>query len=98
VRTATRLGGISAADGSSGQKDLLRTANLTITEVCHLVGFTSLGSFSARFKELVGASPSAYQKEQAERGGPPKVPGCVVLMWSGAAVGDGLRQRAGMDR
>jgi AraC-like DNA-binding protein len=74
-------------------KELLRTANLTITEVCHLVGFTSLGSFSARFKELVGTSPSAYQKEQAERGGPPKVPGCVVLMWSGAAVGDGLRRR-----
>jgi AraC-like DNA-binding protein len=39
-------------------KDLLRTANLTITEICLLVGFESLGSFSSRFRELVGATPS----------------------------------------
>jgi AraC-like DNA-binding protein len=30
-------------------KDLLRSANLTVTEVCMLVGFSSLGSFSAFF-------------------------------------------------
>lgn len=34
-------------------KDLLRSANLTVTEICMLVGFSSLGSFSARFSELV---------------------------------------------
>ena len=28
-------------------KDLLRSANLTVTEVCMLVGFSSLGSFSS---------------------------------------------------
>jgi AraC-like DNA-binding protein len=39
-------------------KDLLRRANLTVTEVCMLVGFSSLGSFSTRFSELVGMSPS----------------------------------------
>lgn len=38
-------------------KDLLRGANLTVTEICHLVGFSSLGSFSARFRELVGCPP-----------------------------------------
>jgi hypothetical protein len=65
--------------------------NLTVTEVCHLVGFASLGSFSVRFKELVGMSPSAYQAETARRGGPPPIPGCVVLMWSGVAARDGLR-------
>ena len=32
-------------------KDLLRSANLTVTEVCLLVGFSSLGSFSSRFSE-----------------------------------------------
>ena len=34
--------------------ELLRSANLTVTEICHLVGFTSLGTFSARFAELTG--------------------------------------------
>src|SRR5690349_4239395 len=68
-------------------QELLRTANLTVTEVCHLVGFTSLGSFSARFKELVGTSPSEFQR----RGGRPPIPGCFVLMWSGVAAADGLR-------
>ena len=36
--------------------ELLRSANLTVTEICHLVGFTSLGTFSARFAELTGMS------------------------------------------
>lgn len=60
-------------------QELLRTANLTVTEVCHLVGCTSLGSFSSRFTELVGMSPSAYQRA-AHRSGPPPIPGCYVLM------------------
>src|SRR5688572_1323882 len=38
-------------------KHLLRSANLTVTEVCLLVGFSSLGSFSSRFSELVGMPP-----------------------------------------
>ena len=64
-------------------KDLLRSANLTVTEVCYLVGFASLGSFSARFREVVGVSPSAYREEAVRRGGPPPIPGCFVLMFSG---------------
>jgi AraC-like DNA-binding protein len=62
--------------------ELLRTANLTITEVCFLVGFSSLGSFSSRFAELTGSSPSEYQRRATGDGRPPPVPGCVVLMWS----------------
>src|SRR5205807_3374886 len=42
-------------------QDLLRATNVTVTEVCMLVGFSSLGSFSTRFRERVGVSPSAYQ-------------------------------------
>jgi AraC-like DNA-binding protein len=60
-------------------QDLLRATNLTVTEICHLVGFSSLGSFSSRFRDLVGVSPSAYQAKYAEVG-PPKVPGCYVFM------------------
>lgn len=50
-----------------------------MTEVCHLVGYTSLGSFSSRFRELVGVTPSAYQAEFAAIGAP-RIPGCFVLM------------------
>jgi transcriptional regulator GlxA family with amidase domain len=69
-------------------QELLGTANLTVTEVCMLVGFASLGAFSARFREVTGESPSAYRRRLVAEGGPPPVPGCFVLMWSGA----GMRQ------
>jgi AraC-like DNA-binding protein len=61
--------------------ELLRSANLTVTEICHLVGFTSLGTFSTRFAELTGMSPTAYRREAARRGGPAPIPGCFALMW-----------------
>jgi len=60
-------------------QDLLRGANLTVTEVCMLVGFASLGSFSSRFRQLVGESPLAYRNRWAARGGA-RVPGCYVFM------------------
>jgi AraC-like DNA-binding protein len=63
-------------------KTLLRTANLSVTEICLLVGFASLGSFSARFRALVGQSPSDYRAEAVARTGVPPIPGCVVLMWT----------------
>ncbi|HEV8403755.1 MAG TPA: AraC family transcriptional regulator [Candidatus Limnocylindrales bacterium] len=63
-------------------KTLLRAANLSVTEICFLVGFSSLGSFSARFRELVGRSPSEYRAEAVAQTGVPPIPGCVVLMWT----------------
>ncbi len=81
-------------------KTLLRTANLSITEICLLVGFASLGSFSARFRELVGRSPSEYRTDAIAGTGVPPIPGCVVLMWtrphpdgqqSGRSAGDAHR-------
>jgi Helix-turn-helix domain len=62
-------------------RELLRSANLTVTEICHLVGFTSVGTFSARFSELTGMSPARYRAEAAARGGPAPIPGCFALMW-----------------
>jgi AraC-like DNA-binding protein len=61
-------------------KDLLRSANLTVTEICFLVGFGGLGSFSRRFSELVGMSPTAYREQSRVRTAAP-IPGCFVLMW-----------------
>ena len=60
-------------------QDLLRSANLTVTEVCMAVGFSSLGSFSSRFSQLVGESPATYRDRWSARGGP-HVPGCFLFM------------------
>jgi AraC-like DNA-binding protein len=57
-------------------KLLLRRGDLTVTEVCLEVGCTSLGSFSARFTELVGETPTAYRaRDHSELAG---VPGCIA--------------------
>jgi AraC-like DNA-binding protein len=57
-------------------KALLRRGDLSVTEVCMEVGCTSLGSFSSRFTELVGESPSAYRaRDHAELA---VVPACAA--------------------
>jgi AraC-like DNA-binding protein len=57
-------------------KALLRRGELTVTEVCLEVGCTSLGSFSARFTELVGDTPTAYRaRDHRTLAG---VPGCIA--------------------
>ena len=55
---------------------LLRRGDLGVTEVCFVVGCSSLGTFSTRFTELVGMSPSAYRRDasQATAG----MPSCVA--------------------
>ncbi|HEX3434894.1 MAG TPA: AraC family transcriptional regulator [Solirubrobacteraceae bacterium] len=45
---------------------LLRRGDLNVTEVCFAVGCSSLGTFSSRFSELVGMSPSAYRRNAAD--------------------------------
>jgi transcriptional regulator GlxA family with amidase domain len=57
-------------------KALLRRGDLTVTEVCFAVGCTSLGSFSSRFSELVGESPSAYRARNHDDAA--AIPACVV--------------------
>ncbi len=57
-------------------KALLRGGELTVTEVCLEVGCTSLGSFSARFTELVGVTPTVYRAR--DHGALARMPGCVA--------------------
>ncbi|MBR8744764.1 helix-turn-helix transcriptional regulator [Nocardiopsis sp. MG754419] len=57
-------------------KALLRRGDLSVTEVCFAVGCTSLGTFSSRFTELVGVSPSAYRARDHEHGAP--IPACLA--------------------
>ena len=61
-------------------KALLRGGELSVTEVCMAVGCTSLGSFSSRFTELVGETPSRYRaRDHSDQAG---VPGCVTKLLS----------------
>jgi AraC-like DNA-binding protein len=57
-------------------KALLRRGDLSVTEVCVAVGCSSLGSFSARFTQLVGETPTAYRARDHDALA--SVPGCIV--------------------
>ncbi|GAA3831395.1 helix-turn-helix domain-containing protein [Amycolatopsis tucumanensis] len=75
-------------------QDLLRSVNLTVTEVCLAVGFTSLGTFSRRFAEITGSSPSEY-RARVRADGPPPVPGCYLMMWTRPAAGTAHSEKPG---
>src|SRR5437667_4059919 len=57
-------------------KALLRRRDMSVTDACFAVGCTSLGSFSSRFTELVGESPSAYRAGSHEAA--EVIPPCVT--------------------
>ena len=57
-------------------KALLRRGDMSVTEVCTEVGCSSLGSFSARFTELVGETPTAYRAR--DHSALASVPGCIA--------------------
>ena len=61
-------------------KALLRRGDRSVTDVCFEVGCTSLGSFSSRFTELVGESPSAYRARAHEESA--AIPACVAKVYS----------------
>lgn len=52
---------------------LLRRGDLSVTDICFEVGFSSLGTFSTRFSELVGISPSRYRQDAVRLSIPPCV-------------------------
>jgi len=59
-------------------KTLFRNTDLSVTEVCMAVGCTSLGSFSARFTQLVGETPSGYRARDHDE--LRMVPGCQTMV------------------
>jgi transcriptional regulator GlxA family with amidase domain len=59
-------------------KALLRRGDLSVTDVCFAVGCTSLGTFSTRFTELIGESPSAYRARAHDAGA--AIPACVAKL------------------
>ncbi len=56
---------------------LLRSTDRSVTDICMDVGFTSLGTFSRVFREIVGEPPSAYRR----RGPLQPVPTCFAMAW-----------------
>jgi AraC-like DNA-binding protein len=57
---------------------LLRATDRTVTDICMAVGFSSLGTFSRTFADVVGESPSQFRL----RGPMPSAPGCFVKAWT----------------
>jgi transcriptional regulator GlxA family with amidase domain len=55
---------------------LLRETDRSITDVCFDVGFTSLGTFSRTFHEIIGETPSGYR----EGHGPMVPPNCIQML------------------
>ena len=62
---------------------LLRATDRSVTAVCLDVGFTSLGTFSRTFAEVVGESPTEHRR----RGPLPDVPGCFTMRWTRPSTG-----------
>jgi AraC-like DNA-binding protein len=44
-------------------RHLLASGEMTVTEVCLEVGYSSLGSFSSKFQSIVGMAPTQYQRQ-----------------------------------
>ncbi|WP_380286063.1 helix-turn-helix transcriptional regulator [Kitasatospora purpeofusca] len=76
-------------------KALLRRGDLSVTEVCFAVGCTSLGSFSSRFTELVGESPSAYRARGHEDGA--AIPACYAKLYTRPVRSAGPAHRPGTE-
>jgi AraC-like DNA-binding protein len=59
-------------------KALLRRGDVSVSDACFAVGCTSLGSFSSRFTELVGETPSAYRARDHDA--TKTVPSCAAMV------------------
>lgn len=83
-------------------RHLLILTDLSITDVCMAVGFSSLGSFSTLFSRRVGMSPSEFQQRYRRTSLPERqlpaslIPGCLSLM-AGISEQEQLSRRQPVD-
>jgi len=71
-------------------KRLLLTTDRSVTDICFDVGFTSRGTFSRTFREIVGEAPSSYRLEN----GPMVAPNCFQLWATRPVVAAGVVRRS----
>ncbi len=63
-------------------KNLLANSDHSVTDICFIVGFHSLGSFSNLFRRLVGKSPGRYRQLVRERRAATRlIPCCFQTMY-----------------
>jgi AraC-like DNA-binding protein len=68
---------------------LLRETDRSVTDICFDVGFTSLGTFSRTFREIVGETPSDYRVDH----GPVMAPNCIWMAATRPVVAAGAVMR-----
>ena len=72
---------------------LLKETDRRVTDICLDVGFSSLGTFSRTFRDIVGLSPAAYRRGSVPAGG--AVPTCFTMAWARpSSFGEARRRRA----
>ncbi len=57
---------------------MLRETERSVTDICFDVGFTSLGTFSRTFRDIVGVTPTAYRRSSEVQ----PVPTCFTMAWT----------------
>jgi AraC-like DNA-binding protein len=57
---------------------LLRTTPMSVTDVCLAVGFTSHGTFTRTFRDIVGSSPSQFRRSSVAL----PAPSCFSMAWT----------------
>ena len=83
IRAFRRLYGVTPGQHLRARRiaraqELLTSTPTPITEICRLVGYHSLGTFSRVFRNVTGESPTAYRRRTRK---PVYVPGCFVRMY-----------------
>ncbi len=69
---------------------LLRETDRSVTDICFSVGFSSLGTFSRTFRDVVGEPPSEYHESHE----PMVVPNCFQMWAMRPVVAAGVAMRS----